>query len=155
VTEARSEAACPRSAGCAGSRLRGRHPAPGRLQHLEQRRRLVEPEHAAELAGRLQRRRAPRLQRHDQIARRHADTCAGGAIGRGDPAQVLLDLVYRLPGGGEGAAQVEQELLQLAQLPPARPRQRTAWRPRYRVSALTVGYGPLARQQIPAPRPRS
>jgi hypothetical protein len=40
---------------------------------------------------------------------------------------VQLDVVDRLPGGGEGAAQVEQELLQLAQLLPARPGQRTAW----------------------------
>jgi hypothetical protein len=35
-------------------------------QRLEQRRRLVEPEHTAELAGRLQRRRAPRLQCHSR-----------------------------------------------------------------------------------------
>jgi hypothetical protein len=46
------------------------------------------------------------------------------------PAQVLLDLVDRLPGGGEGAAKVEQKLLQLAQLPPVGPGQRTARRRR-------------------------
>jgi hypothetical protein len=61
--------------------------APGRKaplehcdQHLEQRRRLVEPEHAAELAGRLQRRRAPRLQRHHPLGRQHADTCTGSTV---------------------------------------------------------------------------
>jgi hypothetical protein len=46
--------------------LRGRLAALGRLQYLEQRRCLVDPEHTAELAGRLQRRRATRLQRHHQ-----------------------------------------------------------------------------------------
>jgi hypothetical protein len=56
----------------------------------------VEPEHAAAPAGRLQRRRAPRLRRHHQIDRQHADT-----------------------------------------------RWRCWW------------YGPLARQQLLAPRPRS
>jgi hypothetical protein len=59
-----------------------------------------------------------------------ADTRARGAVRRGDPAQVLHDVVYRLPGGGKGAAKVEQELLKLAQLPPARPSQRTARRRR-------------------------
>jgi hypothetical protein len=59
-----------------------------------------------------------------------APLVAGGAVGRGDPAQVLLDLVDRLPGGGQGAAKVEQKLLQLAQFPPARLGQRTARRRR-------------------------
>ena len=124
--------------------LRGRLPALSCLQHLEQRRRLVEPEHPAELAGRLQRRRAPRLQRHHQIGRQHADPCVGGAVGRGDPAQVQLDVVDRLPGGGEGAAQVEQELLKLAQLPLARrPADRLAAVSRpSRLSALVLGSAP-------------
>jgi hypothetical protein len=76
---------------------------------------------------------------------------------------VLLDLVYRLPGGGEGAAQVEQELLKLAQLPLARPASGplggggvsaiSSVRTRYRVSTLTVVLSTaLARQQILAPR---
>jgi hypothetical protein len=55
------------------------------------------------------------------------DDVRGDTVRRGDPAQVLLDLVYRLPSGGEGAAKVEQEL----------------W------------YGPHSRQQVLAPRPRS
>jgi hypothetical protein len=73
-------------------------------------------------------RRAPRLQRQDQIGRQHADPCVGGAVGRRDPAQVHLNLVRSFPGG-EGAAKVEQEP-QRAQLPPARPGQRTARRRR-------------------------
>jgi hypothetical protein len=90
----------------------------------------------------------------------------GGAVGRGDPAQVQLDVVDRLPGGGQGAAQVEQELLQLAQLSPARPASGplgggvsaiSSVRTRYRVStqAVVVLSTALARQQILAPRPRS
>jgi hypothetical protein len=38
------------------------------------------------------------------------DDVRGDTVRRGDPAQVLLDLVYRLPSGGEDAAKVEQEL---------------------------------------------
>jgi hypothetical protein len=80
---------------------------------------------------------------------------------------VQLDVVYRLPGGGKGAAKVEQELLKLAQLPPARPASGplggggvsaiSSARTRYRVSALAVLVvsTALARQPILAPRPRS
>jgi hypothetical protein len=94
-----------------------------------------------------------------------APLAAAGRRTPRDPMQMLLDPVDRLPGGGEGAAKVEQELLKLAQLRSVGPGQRTARRRRlgHLVCPHSVpcqragGAGGMdrscTRQQILAPRP--
>jgi hypothetical protein len=69
---------------------------------------------AAQLPGRFQSGRTARLQRHHEVGRQDADPGVRGAVRGRDLQQPLLDLIDRLAGRGERAAQVEQELLKLS-----------------------------------------
>ena len=81
------------------------------FQNVEEGGCLVESKHTPELRRWLQRGGLTRIEGDNNERGQHREASSGRPIGRSHCLEVVLDFIHGFPGRGQGASQVEEELL--------------------------------------------